>query len=555
MFIGINKKIMCSLFAFVTILATIFYIIFFNLYSQKLQDNANNVYLRNQYVVSLLNDNVRLRQSLASIADTYPEAMNDISYINNINKIDATQRELSNERQLNDELWENYNSNKETLITGAKIVAASLVVVILLVLVLFYLLDRWVITPLQKLIAISNHVSAGVFSDRLPSQKSALAQDEFDILYTTFNQMLNNIENNIEQTKIREQFLQQLIDAIPDGIRVIDQKHNVLMANRAFYNVMKLDKTCVGHKCYQAYGYNGAGCPRSRYNCPIENLGKIAKEFHAIHEVGKRPLYVNADKLVYGSNPNDYYIVESIHDLSRDVRFSHQQKVSSLAFLSTSLAHEIKNNLGAIRMIMEGIFASDNQNSADTEEQKKYLMMAHKHLVETIQIPERLLKLAQYSEQDVGQIDVASAIKDIALMIDYDAKRKGIRITTEIENGLQFEGNESDFKMIVLNLAQNAIKAMPDGGNLHISGKSEGKNIVVDVKDTGIGISADKLKHIFEPFYSANSKEKSSGLGLAIVRSLVEKARGKITVKSKHKQGTCFAIKLPLKQKRTRKKL
>lgn len=554
MFIGINKKIIYSLFAFITILATIFYIIFFNLYSQKLQDNANNVYLRNQYVVSLLNDNVRLRQSLASIADMYPQAMNDITYINNINKIDAAQRELSNERQLNDELWENYNSNKETLITGAKIVAASLVVVILLVLVLFYLLDRWVITPLQKLIVISNHVSAGVFSDRLPQQNRVLVQDEFDILYTTFNQMLDNLEDNIAQTKIREQFLQQLIDAIPDGIRVIDQKHNVIMANRAFYNILKLDKSCVGHKCYQAYGYNGSECPRSRYNCPISNITKTSKDFHAIHEVGKRPLYVNADKLIYGNAPDDYYIVESIHDLSRDVRFSHQQKVSSLAFLSTSLAHEIKNNLGAIRMIMEGIFDNKNNNTEDNDEQKKYLMMAHKHLVETIQIPERLLKLAQYSEQDIGLIDVASAIKDIALMIDYDAKRKGIRIFTEIKNGLQFEGNESDFKMIILNLVQNAIKAMPDGGDIRIIGIDEGKNIVIEVKDTGIGISTDKIKHIFEPFYSANAKEKSSGLGLAIVRSLVEKVHGKITVKSKHKQGTCFTIKFPLKQKLTQNK-
>lgn len=545
MFVSLNKKIMYSLFAFMAIVAVIFFVIFFSLYSQKLQDNMNSVYMRNQYVVSLLNDNVRLRQALATLAIEYPKIMNASDYINNSSKISAVQKELSNERQLNDELWNNYNNNKEALITGAEIVAASLIVVMLLVFVLIFLLDYWVIRPLQKMIAVSNNVSAGIFSDRLPTQKSSLVKDEFDILYATFNQMLDNTEDNIEKTKLREKFLQQLIDAIPDGIRVIDKNYNVVMANRSFYNVLKLDKSCIGEKCYKAYGFNCDSCPRSRYNCPIQHIKSEQKEFHAIHEVGKQPLYVNANKLIYGRNAEDYYIIEALHDLSRDVRFSHQQKVSSLAFLSTSLAHEIKNNLGAIRMILEGILDSSYQNVPDDDEQKKYLLMVHKQLVETLRTPERLLKLAQYSEQDSGIIDVSNAIKDMLLMIDYDAKHRGISVETNIEPNLAFEGNESDFKMIILNLAQNAIKAMPDGGMLTISGKASGRSVVIDIADTGIGIESDKIKHIFEPFYSANNREKSSGLGLAIVSSLIEKQRGKISVKSKQGKGTCFTIKFP----------
>ena len=538
---------MYSLFAFMAILAVIFFVIFFNLYSQKLQDNMTSVYMRNQYVVSLLNDNIRLRQTMAALAIEYPNIMNNSDYISNSDRISAFQQELSSERQLNDELWENYNNNKEALITGAEIVAVSLIVVMLLVFVLILLLDYWVIRPLQKMIAVSNNVSAGIFSDRLPTQKSALAKDEFDILYATFNQMLDNTEDNIEKTKLREKFLQQLIDAIPDGIRVIDKNYNVVMANRSFYDVLKLEKSCIGEKCYKAYGFDCDGCPRSRYNCPIRHICAGQKDFHAIHEVGRHPLYVNANKLIYGKNPDDYYIIEALHDLSRDVHFSHQQKVSSLAFLSTSLAHEIKNNLGAIRMILEGILDSNYKDIPDDDEQKKYLLMVHKQLVETLRTPERLLKLAQYSEQDSGIIDVPNAIKDMMLMIDYDAKRRGISVETNIEPNLSFEGNESDFKMIILNLAQNAIKAMPDGGVLSISGKKSGKSVVVDVADTGIGIEPDKIKHIFEPFYSANYREKSSGLGLAIVSSLIEKRNGKISVKSKHKKGTCFTIKFPQK--------
>ena len=134
-------------------------------------------------------------------------------------------------------------------------------------------------------------------------------------------------------------------------------------------------------------------------------------------------------------------------------------------------------------------------------------------------------------------------------MIDYDAKRHGISIKTQLEKNLHFYGNEADFKMIVLNLTQNAIKAMSDGGELFLDSRTKKNNFYLTVRDTGIGIAKDKLEHIFEPFYSADNSTKSSGLGLAIVSSLIEKMHGRISVKSKIGKGTEFSIRLPLSRK------
>ncbi|MBP1531885.1 MAG: HAMP domain-containing histidine kinase, partial [Alphaproteobacteria bacterium] len=277
-------------------------------------------------------------------------------------------------------------------------------------------------------------------------------------------------------------------------------------------------------------------------------LKKENKDLHTIHEVGKVPVHVSATKLHLGKTSDNYYIIEALHDLRSDVRFSHRQKVSSLAFLSTSIAHEMKNNLGAIRLILEALLDNDYKNVSD-DDKKKYLLMAYNQLVETVKIPERLLKLAQYSENDSVLIDVFSAVKDMMLMLDYDAKRRGIEIITDIAPDLYFTGNDSDFKMVILNLAQNAIKAMPNGGILRVTANKSGKSVILNISDSGIGISADNLKHIFEPFYSANDHAKSSGLGLAIVKSLMEKAKGEISVKSKLQKGTRFTLKFPNAQK------
>ena len=547
MFISVNKKILYSLMAFLFVLVGIFLMLFNIYYSQQLKDNRYMVYLRNKYVVQLLNDNVRLQNELADISDAYPEIAeryNKEAFSKNMND---TRLQLTREQQLNAELRHNYNANREALEAGMKIVALCLLLVILCIVLLIFLLNRWVIRPIERLTDISHNVSQGNYSSRINLKSHRIGRDEFDILSETFNTMLEKTENNIKDIQEREKFLQQLIDTIPDGIRVINKDYKVIMANKAFYALLGLKKSCVGEKCFKAYGYGENECPQSKYNCPLRYLKKQDDFLRTIHEVNSKPLYINAANLHYSRSKTNDYIVESLHDLSGDVHFSHQQKVSSLAFLSTSLAHEIKNNLGAIRMILEGILDSNYKDIPDDDEQKKYLLMVHKQLVETLRTPERLLKLAQYSEQDSGIIDVPNAIKDMMLMIDYDAKRRGISVETNIEPNLSFEGNESDFKMIILNLAQNAIKAMPDGGVLSISGKKSGKSVVVDVADTGIGIEPDKIKHIFEPFYSANYREKSSGLGLAIVSSLIEKRNGKISVKSKHKKGTCFTIKFPQK--------
>lgn len=551
MFISLNKKILYSILVFLFVITCLFFLIFINFYARNLKDRQNSLYLRNQYVVDLLYDNISLQKQLAEIYEKYPNALPKYRLQSASQGIDLTQKELSKEQQLNAELQKNYNNNKEAIKVGAQIIGFSLFIVVLFIFLLIFMLDYWVIRPIEKLIEISRKVSLGIFSSRIAPQKGRF-QDEFDILYSAFNKMLDNAEYNIEETKSREIFLQKLIDAIPDGIRVIDKNYNVIMANSAFHSLLHLKKSCVGQKCYRAYNHNCEGCPQRQYACPIKELlldtENNIEDFHTIHEVGKIPLYLNATRLHWGKgNDSVYYIVEAFHDLSNDVRFSHQQKVSSLAFLSTSIAHEMKNNLGAIRMIFEGILSNYYSNVPDNDDQKKYLQMAYNQLVETIKTPERLLRLARYSDNEEVEINVEDAIKDMLLMIDYDAKRHGIAIKTQFEQNVKFRGNDADFKMIILNLSQNAIKAMPEGGELFLGVRSKNNNVYLTIRDTGIGIDDDKLKHIFEPFYSANDNAKSSGLGLAIVSSLIEKMRGRIRVKSKIGKGTEFSIRIPLK--------
>lgn len=547
MFFSLNKKIVYCLLVFLLLIISIFFMIFINFYAQNLQDNQNSIYIRNQYVVSLLYDNIQLRKTIMNLTNQYPKLQR---YLNKEQKeqifgqkVDAAEKELTREQKLNEELRRNYDKNREATKVGAEIIGISLFVILLMILLLFFLLDHWVIHPIKKMTFISNKVSEGILSSRIEKKQTGLV-DEFSILYSTFNQMLDSMEQNVENVKQRERFLQQLVDAMPDAIRVLDKEYKVIMENNAFKKLINQKKSCIGRKCFEAYGYKHEKCPRSLYNCPIAHLKQPQNDvFHAIHEINRTPVHINASRLFLGKRKkDDYYIIETMHDLSSEVQFSHQQKISSLAFLSTSIAHEIKNNLGAVRMILEGIMDGKTIQNLSNEEKDKYLMLMHRQLVDTVQIPERLLKMAQYVENEVTEIDIKNSILDTVQMIDYSAKRLGIEVGLSLEDGLYLSGNEADFKMILLNLAQNAVKAMPNGGELNFSCLKKSSKVIIKIMDTGIGIDKERIKHIFEPFYSGNEKARSSGLGLAIVSNLVNKFKGKISVESQVEQGTIFTL-------------
>lgn len=96
-------------------------------------------------------------------------------------------------------------------------------------------MTRWILVPLNKISAVSQKVSEGNLNVRIEREHMPKFTDELDYLIITFNQMLDNLQNVISEVKEQEAFLQALIDSIPDGIRVIDENYNIIIANKAYF--------------------------------------------------------------------------------------------------------------------------------------------------------------------------------------------------------------------------------------------------------------------------------------------------------------------------------
>lgn len=560
MFLSINKKIIytISIFSiFIGIILTYsFYRIYFNDFMEKQQEAFN----RNNQYISYLQENIVLKNAIidAKIKDSSLYISPSIqSIIGNKEKISEQQQELTEERLAISEFSKTYSDRYSLLKEAANSFIVTSSSIIILLIILWLLLKYWVVEPINRMSEVSSLVAKNNFSTRIKSLSPKGITNEFHNLYKTFNSMLDNIEHNIAEIEAQKRFLQALIDAIPDGIRVIDKDANIIVANKQYYKQVAKTEDQIMQKCYASSHNLSHMCPQSEVRCPLHeimnNKEKNTKTIQTFANNPKHFLAINSAPLITEYNESKReFIVESIRDLSEDIRFSHQQKLSSIGFLASSVAHEMKNNLGAVRVITEGLLEKLKKDAVDKNKITEFLELINSQIIESINVPERLLKLSRIKDGQLSTINCFDNITDVIKLLDYEATSKGITLSINSpDNNVAIKAAEAEFKIIIINILQNAIKAIGQNGKVDINVAQSDNTALISITDNGHGIEENNIKYIFDPFYSdGRSMDKNgTGLGLAIVKSIVEKFCGEITVNSKVNIGTTFELKFPLEKK------
>ncbi|UCF42782.1 MAG: two-component sensor histidine kinase [Planctomycetota bacterium] len=237
----------------------------------------------------------------------------------------------------------------------------------------------------------------------------------------------------------------------------------------------------------------------------------------------------------------------------------HFKQLEELSKLTGELAHEIKNPLSTIKInlklvseeLQDSKSAAAGKADVDSNQQRlaralRKMAVIQKEADRLEQILDDFLRYADRADLQLADADVNQLISD---MVDfYSPQARSHSIT--IRQGLYGEPlvckiDADMLKQVVLNLFINAQQAMKDGGELIIRTDKQNAQAVIQVSDTGSGIAADKLAHIFDAYYS--SRPQGSGLGLPTARRIVEAHNGSLSVNSELGKGTSFTIKLPLK--------
>ena len=552
MFISLNRKIIYSILSLFLVTSVIFTLTFYYVYGGKIQNEQLNNIQRNQQYLDLLHRNIIITNELKQILkdNTNLQINQDIQkyLLTNSQKEKMEQASIEQERII--KMRKLYDQRYKAIKESMKVFGLSSFLLIISIIGVGLLITRWILNPLNKISIASTKVSEGDLSVRIPYPTNKSFSDELDLLISTFNHMLDSLENVISESKDKETFLQSLIDSIPDGIRVIDKDYNIIIANKAYYKqIAPYQKKFT--KCYKSSQNIDSPCNSLNYICPIKEIlhrKKLwTKVIHQFSAYPQRQLSINAAQMKLDKNKS--YIVESIRDISKEINFSHQQKLSSLSFLSSSIAHEIKNHLGALRIIFERILNKFYSHKDDNDEEKKNMLLIYNELLSAIDVPERLLRLTNNSNRTSLPINIIENIDEVIKLLDYEAKHNGINLSFHHPNKEIFiQANETDFKMVAINIILNAIKATPPNGSINIEIKAQNnKNVTINFTDTGIGIPPENISRIFEPFFSdeQNSEKKGSGLGLVISKNIVENYNGKIEVSSTIGKGSCFSLSFP----------
>jgi signal transduction histidine kinase len=252
---------------------------------------------------------------------------------------------------------------------------------------------------------------------------------------------------------------------------------------------------------------------------------------------------------LHGKDGSTHGALIVFSDLTRlkELEYEKQraERLASFGSLASGVAHEIKNPLVAIRTFAELL----PERFSDVDFREDFSKVVVREIDRIDNLVARLRGIASAPQQQTGSVDVRQPISDTLKLLrgQLEQSHTAVRFTSDDDSPF-VTIDESQLKQLFLNIFQNALEAMGQGGDLDIRvarNQSAGVSwILIEVSDSGPGLPESVKDHIFEPFFT--TKPTGSGLGLAICRSIVDAHRGSIRAENNRTQsGTTIVVELP----------
>lgn len=227
------------------------------------------------------------------------------------------------------------------------------------------------------------------------------------------------------------------------------------------------------------------------------------------------------------------------------------EELSSIEILKndfiSNVSHEIKTPLAVIQNYAT-LLQSENLTDEQRSEYTDVIFSASEQLSELVTNILRLSKLENQAIRPAPEeYDVCRQLSDCIFNFADQLERKQIDFSAETEDRALALADESMVEIIWNNLLSNAIKFTEPGGKITLTQTSDQNHVIVSVQDSGCGMDAETIKHIFDKFYQGDPShlQKGNGLGLALVKKVLDLIDGEITVESKLHKGTVFTVKIP----------
>lgn len=217
------------------------------------------------------------------------------------------------------------------------------------------------------------------------------------------------------------------------------------------------------------------------------------------------------------------------------------EKMEVVSHLASSISHEVRNPLAVVR----GFLQMMGQNELPEEKRKEFISICIGEIDRANDIIRNYLTFAKPTPDRIEILDIKQELKKAIGIITPLANMNSIIIETDIENSYFIKGDQQLIQQCLLNITKNCIEAMPESGKLFIKTIVESDQLIIEIKDTGVGMTEEQLSRIGEPYFTTKGRE-GTGLGMLSVMKIIEMFNGQLNVSSKINEGTTFRIVFPL---------
>lgn len=354
--------------------------------------------------------------------------------------------------------------------------------------------------------------------------------DEFNIIASKLEEQAKTIHDTMKKLKSEQIKINGILDQMKEGFVLLDSDLTVLMVNR---------------KAQKLYGHT------IKLNCSIKDFIFDFKIINALDHLSDEQQVVEVEKEKEFYNCYVAKVDYGVTLLFVNITEQHNAMKMRQEFFS-NVSHELKTPMTSIRGYSE-LLETGVINDKDAS--KKALDKIHDEVNNMSTLINDILMISRLENKDVDVIKhpvhLTPLVDEIIDTMQVEIDKKHLQVDKELED-ITYTSNHQHMHQLLSNLITNSIKYNVDGGKIIIKSYQFGRNIIIEVSDTGRGISKIDQGRVFERFFRCDQgRDKETGgtgLGLAIVKHIVQYYQGNITLTSKLHEGTTFKVTLPMEE-------
>jgi len=345
-----------------------------------------------------------------------------------------------------------------------------------------------------------------------------------------------------------------IVESMEAGVAVLGTDRRIERWNRGMERLSGVARdAAIGRTLTEALSPDAASVldpilPESSGHA--EHLYKVALTLQ-----GGRSITVNVNAAVFesslaGGAASGDRVVLIFHDVTDRVALERQvqqtEKMVAVGLLAAGVAHEVNTPLTGISSYTQLL----RQQMEPGDARVQWLDKIETQTFRGAKIVNNLLNFARAGASEDASLDVSKVVADVLSLVEHQLEKSKVRVVKELASDLPTVlGSENKVQQVLFNLILNARDAMSSGGWLTLKTYLDGRDVVVEVSDTGDGIPESDLPRIFDPFFTTKEVGQGTGLGLAVSYGIVREHGGSIRASSSRGQGTRFEVRLPTERR------